>query len=79
MRVIGSKIYKDCSITFYNWNNRYLIKVESGPYEETFKVPEYDLSSEDELNKIVNDEFIDECIERFNAMDVSLRKSIERF
>ncbi|HNP94848.1 MAG TPA: hypothetical protein PKJ63_04445 [Cyclobacteriaceae bacterium] len=78
MRVIGNFPHPKCNITFFHWNNRYLIKVESGPLEQTFKVQEYDLSGEEDLKKIVSEEFIDDCMKQFEAMAYSLRKSVEK-
>ncbi len=52
--------------------------MESGPFEQTYKVQEYDLAGEEELIKIISDEFIEECLMRFQQMADSLQKSIER-
>ena len=78
MRVIGTQQHGDINVTFFHWNNRYLIKVEAGPYEQTYKIQEFDLSSEEELSRIVSTEFIEECIKLFDQMAGSLQKSIER-
>lgn len=77
MRVIGNIPHPRCNISFFHWNNRYLIKVESGPFEQTYKVQEFDLANEEDLKKIVSEEFIDRCMTQFEAMAASLRKSIE--
>ena len=53
MRVIGNMVHAQCNITFFHWNNRYLIKLEAGPFEQTFKIQEYDLTSEEDLKKII--------------------------
>lgn len=78
MRVIGNIVHQQCNITFFHWNNRYLIKLEAGPFEQTFKIQEYDLASEDELKKIVNEDFIAESMARFEDMARSLGQAIER-
>lgn len=78
MRVIGNLVHPKCNITFFHWNNRYLIKIESGSLEQTFKVQEYDLSGEEDLKKIVSEEFIDDCMKQFETMALSLRKSVEK-
>ena len=78
MRVIGNLPHPKCNITFFHWNNRYLIKVESGPLEQTFKVQEYDVSGEEDLKKIVSEEFIDDCMKQFDTMAQCLRKSVEK-
>ncbi len=77
MRVIGNMVHEKCNITFFHWNNRFLIKLEAGSFEQTFKIQEYDLASEDELKKIVNEEFIDQSIARFEDMAHSLGQALE--
>ncbi|MFZ1808798.1 MAG: hypothetical protein WAU36_16325 [Cyclobacteriaceae bacterium] len=78
MRVIGNIVHKSCNITFFHWNNRYLIKLEAGPFEQTFKIQEYDLASEEDLKKVVNEDFISESIARFEDMAQSLGKALEK-
>ena len=77
MRVVGEIPHPDVKITIFNWNNRYLIKLEAGPFEQTFKLEEYDISSEGELKEIVNETFIQQSIERFNSMAQSLRQATQ--
>ncbi|MEQ8424925.1 MAG: hypothetical protein RIA63_09445 [Cyclobacteriaceae bacterium] len=78
MRVIGNIAHQKCNITFFQWNNRYLIKLEAGPFEQTFKIEEYDLASEEDLHKIVSEEFIDQTMTRFEEMASSLRQALEK-
>jgi hypothetical protein len=77
MRIIGEIPHPDCRISLFHWNNRYIIKLERGYLEQTFKIDQFDLSSEKELQLIVNEEFIREAMSRFDAMDQSLQKSVE--
>lgn len=78
MRVIGNIVHEKCNITFFHWNNRYLIKLEAGPFEQTFKIPEYDLASEEELKEIITEEFINQSLARFEDMANSLGQAIEK-
>lgn len=78
MRVIGNIAHEKCNITFFHWNNRYLIKLESGPFEQTFKIQEYDLVSEEELHKVVSEEFILQTLARFDDMAASLGEALEK-
>ncbi len=78
MRVVGEIPHSDCKITVFAWNNRYLIKLEQGLLEQTFKVNEYDVSSEAELYKIIDQSFIQEAVNRFSAMHVSLVEAMQR-
>ena len=75
MKVIGEIPHPELKITIFHWNNRYLIKLEAGPFEQTFKIEEYDLSSEEEIKSIVNEEFIQQSIIRFSDMAKSLTKA----
>ena len=78
MRVVVEIPHKECKITVFAWNNRYLIKLEQGMLEQTFKVNEYDLDGESELFKIIDDTFIQEALNRFEDMDSSLRQTLQR-
>ncbi len=75
MKVIGEIPHPELKITIFHWNNRYLIKLEAGPFEQTFKIEEYDLSSEEDIKSIVNEEFIQQSIIRFSDMAKSLTQA----
>jgi hypothetical protein len=72
MRVVGHVTHPECKITLFHWNNRYLIKIELGPFEQTFKIDETELASEDELRNLVSEDFINDAIARFADMSRSL-------
>ncbi len=78
MRVVGTQIHDQCNITYFHWNNRYLIKLEAGPFEQTFKIEEYNLSSEADLKLIVDESFISQAMKRFEEMARSLGASVEK-
>ncbi len=75
MRVVGEIPHPEMKITIFHWNNRYLIKLEWGPFEQTFKIEEYDLTAEAEVNEIVNALFLNEAQARFAEMAKSLQKA----
>ncbi|MFY0591176.1 hypothetical protein [Roseivirga sp.] len=76
MRVVKEIDGKACKITVFSWNGKYIIKLEKGPFEQTFKVSEFDVL-EEEIDGILSDEFIKESITRFNAMALSLKKAMK--
>ncbi len=78
MRVVVEIPHKECKITVFAWNNRYLIKLEQGMFEQTFKVNEYDLDGESELYKIIDEPFIREALSRFEDMNSSLQQTLQR-
>ncbi|MFM7859714.1 MAG: hypothetical protein ACKO96_49235 [Flammeovirgaceae bacterium] len=76
MRVVGEIPHPEIKITLFHWNNRYLIKLEAGMFEQTFKVSEFDVSSEENLKEIVSETFVTQAIDRFNDMAKSLQQAI---
>jgi len=78
MRVVGEIPHNVCKITLFSWNNRYLIKLECGLLEQTYKVNQFDIASEADLYKIVNETFIHEALDRFREMDKSLQLALEK-
>lgn len=72
MRIIGEIPHPDCKITLFSWNNRYLIKIEQGLLEQTFKVDQFELTGEQDLISMVNEPFIAEALMRFKSMEKSL-------
>lgn len=78
MRTVREFTRSDCKITIFSWNNRYLIKLEQGPLEQTFKVPEMDVSSEEDLLSILDAEFIQQAAARFDHMGQSLHEAMVR-
>jgi hypothetical protein len=78
MRVVGEIPHSECKITIFHWNNRYLIKLEQGPFEQTFKINDYDLTSEEELKQVVTEEFIQAALRRFETMAQSLGDALSK-
>jgi hypothetical protein len=77
MRIVGEIPHDVCKITLFSWNNRYLIKLELGLLEQTYKVNQFDISSEADLYKIVDARFINEALIRFDDMNKSLGLALE--
>lgn len=76
MRVVSEIVHPELKITIFHWNNRYLIKFEAGLFEQTYKIQEYDVDSEEDVKKLVTDDFIRGVMERFNQMAGSLQQAL---
>lgn len=77
MRVIGEIPYSQCKITLFYWNNKYLIKLERGLVEQTYKVPELEITGEGDIQKIVNEDFLAKAMSLFETMEATLYEAIE--
>lgn len=75
MRVVREITGKPCKITVFSWNEKYLIKLELGPFEQTYKVSMMDYL-EEEIDEMLSEEFISDALKRFDDMGSSLRKAL---
>jgi hypothetical protein len=75
MRIIGEIPHPSCKITLFSWNNRYLIKLEQGLLEQTYKIDQFELSGEQELHQILSEEFLTTATNLFSEMETALRKA----
>ena len=63
--------------TFFSWNDKYIIKLESGHLEQTYKISTMEIMEAD-LEKVLDEAFLDGVKERFAAMGQSLHTTLER-
>lgn len=76
MRIVKEFVRPECKVTIFQWNGKYLIKLEKGLIEQTFKVPELDLTSEADLEGILNEKFMQKAEARFTEMMQALQKAM---
>lgn len=76
MRIVKEINNKACKITVFSWNGKYLIKLEQGAFEQTYKVSELDVL-ESEIDELLNEAFIEKALVIFETMGGSLRKSLQ--
>ncbi|WP_192823318.1 hypothetical protein [Rufibacter sp. LB8] len=73
MRVVADIPHPEIKITLLAWNGKYLIKLELGPFEQTYKVNELDVTGGDEeVKQWLDETFLQESIELFLAMRKNL-------
>ena len=78
MRIVGDIPHPNCKITLFSWNNRYLIKVERGLLEQTYKIDQTEIHSESELISAISESFIQETLLIFDQMEKSLIKAMNQ-
>lgn len=76
MRVVKEISHPACKITVFSWNQKYLIKLEQGDFEQTFKVSELDIL-EEELDEILSEGFVNLALQRFRDMQKSLWEAMD--
>jgi hypothetical protein len=79
MRTVAEIPHSDFKITVFAWNNKYIIKLEKGNFEQTYKVSEMETSGDDDIHQLIKDEeFIAAAKERFKEMNLSLNSALNR-
>ena len=69
MRIIAELPHPECKISIYNMNQKFIVKLEQGTYEQSYKIAELDLTGGvNELFQLLDEEFMTTAIERFKTM-----------
>ncbi|TAE73702.1 MAG: hypothetical protein EAZ85_06455 [Bacteroidetes bacterium] len=69
MRFIKTILHENLSIQLYNWNQKYILKYESGLLEQTYKIPEFDIAGQQAVEELaINPIFIQQIEKRFTEM-----------
>ena len=76
MRIVDEIAHPVCKITIFSWNMKYLIKLEKGLIEQTFKVPELEVTGDEDIRELLKGEFLEEAIQRFDEMEASLMQAL---
>ena len=76
MRVVREFTEGALRISVFNWNNKYILKLERGPLEQTFKIPEYDIAGDQQLLEVLTPSFLTACNQRFDAMETDWREAL---
>ncbi|EOZ95442.1 hypothetical protein A33Q_2804 [Indibacter alkaliphilus LW1] len=77
MRVVKEFTKEEIRVSVYSWNNKYLLKFEIGPLEQTYKVPETEILEEQDIDAFCEGEFFEKVESLFKEMGESLRKQLE--
>jgi hypothetical protein len=79
MRVVADIPHPEIKITLLSWNDKYLLKLELGPFEQTYKVSEMEVTGGDEeVKKWLDEPFLEASIELFLAMRKNLHEARRR-
>ncbi|MBC6990799.1 MULTISPECIES: hypothetical protein [Hymenobacter] len=78
MRHVADIPHPAAKITLFSWNGKYLIKLEKGPLEQTYKVSEMDVSSDADVRELLDEEFLQAAVQRFDLMWQDLQAAMER-
>lgn len=79
MRIVFEVPGEQVKTTVFHWNQKYLIKFETAMYEQTYKISEMDVFSDDDIRKLIDDqEFQKTWVKQFQSMHQHLQEAIGR-
>lgn len=80
MRHVADIPHPTVKITLLAWNSKFLLKLESGNIEQTYKVAEMDLltGTDAEARELLDEEFLTAAIARFADMRADLQAALDR-
>jgi hypothetical protein len=68
MRVLAEIPHSHFKIQIFNWNSKYLVKIEIDKYEQTFKVSESNVTGLEDVKALLTDEFLSGVMKRMITM-----------
>jgi len=80
MRAIAELPHKDCKISLFSMNQKFIIKFEQGALEQTYKISELDII--DGVNgvfQLLDDDFMKTVTDRFTAMRHDFKNAFDRY
>lgn len=80
MRIIAELPHPDFKISILNMNQKFIVKIEKGVLEQTYKIPEIDLT--DGVNsvfEILDESFLKTVAERFVEMHKDFKETYYRY
>lgn len=80
MRIIAELPHPECKISIFSMNQKYIIKLEKGIFEQVYKISEIDVpDGVDGVFKILNDDFLKKASSRFNEMKVDFNHAFKEY
>ncbi|SFB95907.1 hypothetical protein [Spirosoma endophyticum] len=78
MRFVQDIPHPHFRIGLYAWNGKYIVKIEAGPYEQTYKINEMDMVDPTAVHQMLDEPFLDRVTKRFGEMDTDWQEAGNR-
>jgi hypothetical protein len=77
MRIVKEIPHDRYRIQVHQYNGKYILKIELGQYEQSYKINELDITSVDDIDKMITEEFLQNCLKRFLTMRRDWEKAFD--
>jgi hypothetical protein len=73
MRIVDSIPHQSMTISIFQMNDKFQVKFEAGPMEQTFKFSVEEVKGVENLKKLITEDFIEKTRLRFNEMFLAMK------
>jgi hypothetical protein len=73
MRIIDQIPHESMTISIFQMNDKYQVKFEAGPMEQTFKFTLEEVKNLENLKNMISTSFIENTRQRFNEMFLQMK------
>ena len=73
MRIVSNLFKDDIKISIFDYDLKYVIKFEYNRLEQTYKVDKFEYRNLSELEKKINNHFLENIKKRFSKMSIDLK------
>lgn len=78
MRILGSLPHPQFKISVFSWSEKYIVKIEAGHFEQTYKFKEADFSSWEQLALFFDAEMMQQVLITFKQMAEQAMQAAKR-
>ena len=68
MRLVKEVPHEKYKIQIFQYNGKYIVKIELGQFEQTFKIGETDVFGLEDVEQMITQELLSNCLKRFVEM-----------
>lgn len=68
MRLVADIPHERYKIQVFNYNTKYIVKIELSQFEQTFKISETDVNGLEDVKKMITNQLLNNSLERFVSM-----------
>jgi len=80
MRIIAELPHPDFKISILNMNHKFIVKIEQGNFEQTYKIADADLlDGVNSVFELLDEELLKKVSARFEEMRADLKASYSRY
>jgi hypothetical protein len=77
MRIVKEIPHERYKIQLHQYNGKYILKIELGQYEQSYKINELDIEDSNAIDKMLTEEFLKNCLSRFLTMRRDWEKAFD--